>query len=524
VKSLSLRKKLTILVSILLVCCMMVGLIGYFAQQQIKINYQKIENENIVNITALYEAMVAIRTARANIVQLALPNISIEEEKDMHERIANSFKNYKDEDKNFLAHKLDPKELELYGPMKEAADSLELNINKALELQLKSERKEGPSLEAMRQLINEDITDDTKTYQKMFFQMTDWQRADIKKNSDAALAVSKNGTLMSIVSMGVALVFGVMAFGFANHLAKQLLGITLQISNASSTVSLGSESLSTSAVDLSGSVQIQASAVQETASSLEEISAMIRRNSDNASNAKESTIASLNSVKNGQQSVGNMLAAMNEINNNNNAFNEFMVKNSEELGQIANVITNISEKTKVINDIVFQTKLLSFNASVEAARAGEQGKGFSVVAEEVGNLAEMSGNAASEIKSLLDDSIIKVNSIVLTTKVEVEKLVNAGKDKIQAGVKRAHECDSALNEINTTVSSVESLVSEVADASGEQSQGIDEVNKAMGLIDNAVNQNTAATKNVAESATSVLELSTSIKNISLELSILVSGK
>lgn len=523
VKSLSLKKKLIVLVSILLICCILVGLIGYQAQQKIKSNYQKIETENIVNISALYEAMVAIRTARSNIVQLALPNISADEEKDMHERIANSFKNYNDEDKKFLAHELDPKELELYKAMKEAADSLEANIKKALEIQLKSERKEGPVLDSMRKLINDDITDDTKTYQKMFFQMTDWQRADIKTNSDAALAASKKGTFMSILSIAIALIFGVLAFLFAGYLAKQLLGITSQISEASTEVSLGSVSLSTSADDLSGSVQIQAAAVQETASSLEEISAMIRRNSDNASNAKESTFASLESVKNGQQSVANMLTAMNEINNNNNAFNEFIAKNSAELSQIADVITNISEKTKVINDIVFQTKLLSFNASVEAARAGEQGKGFSVVAEEVGNLAEMSGKAASEIKNLLDESIVKVNSIVSKTKIEVEKLVIAGKDKVQAGVARARECDTALNEIITTVSSVESLVAEVADASGEQSQGIDEVNKAMGQIDDAVNQNTVATKNVAESATSVMGLSTSIKNISIELSVLVSG-
>ena len=74
------------------------------------------------------------------------------------------------------------------------------------------------------------------------------------------------------------------------------------------------------------------------------------------------------------------------------------------------LISEIGNKTKVINDIVFQTKLLSFNASVEAARAGEHGKGFSVVAEEVGNLAHMSGNSAKEITQLLESSINRVNN------------------------------------------------------------------------------------------------------------------
>ena len=79
--------------------------------------------------------------------------------------------------------------------------------------------------------------------------------------------------------------------------------------------------------------------------------------------------------------------------------------------EILGYIKSIEEKTKVINDIVFQTKLLSFNASVEAARAGEQGKGFAVVAEEVGNLATMSGTSAEEISKLLESSISHIESI-----------------------------------------------------------------------------------------------------------------
>jgi methyl-accepting chemotaxis protein len=90
-----------------------------------------------------------------------------------------------------------------------------------------------------------------------------------------------------------------------------------------------------------------------------------------------------------------------------------MNKSNDEISSIVKVIAEIGDKTKVINDIVFQTKLLSFNASVEAARAGEQGKGFAVVAEEVGNLATMSGKAAEEISSMLGDSMGKVELIVM---------------------------------------------------------------------------------------------------------------
>ena len=77
----------------------------------------------------------------------------------------------------------------------------------------------------------------------------------------------------------------------------------------------------------------------------------------------------------------------------------------------------------MINDIVFQTKLLSFNASVEAERAGEHGKGFAVVAQEVGNLATMSGESAEEITKILDESVKMVQKLVSSNQVEIEKLV-----------------------------------------------------------------------------------------------------
>lgn len=76
---------------------------------------------------------------------------------------------------------------------------------------------------------------------------------------------------------------------------------------------------------------------------------------------------------------------------------------NKKITEITKVISEVAAKTQVINEIVFKTKLLSFNASVEAARAGDQGRGFSVVAEEVGNLAKMSGDAAKEISNITEE-------------------------------------------------------------------------------------------------------------------------
>lgn len=124
-----------------------------------------------------------------------------------------------------------------------------------------------------------------------------------------------------------------------------------------------------------------------------------------------------------------MITAIEDIHKSNQNMMMSVEKSNANIEEIIQVIHEISNKTKVINEIVFQTKLLSFNASVEAARAGEQGKGFSVVAEEIGSLAAMSGNAAQEISAMLTESTTKVEKIVNTTKSEVGALMIEGKRK-----------------------------------------------------------------------------------------------
>jgi methyl-accepting chemotaxis protein len=188
------------------------------------------------------------------------------------------------------------------------------------------------------------------------------------------------------------------------------------------------------------------------------------------------------------------------------------------------VISDIGDKTKVINDIVFQTKLLSFNASVEAARAGEQGKGFAVVAEEVGNLARMSGNAAKEISDMLDQSILKVRTIVQETKSSVQNLVEQGKSKVASGSEIAKECGHVLEEIVVSVSTVSRMSGEISVASSEQAQGVQEITKAVHQLDEVTQKNSATTHETATAAQHLASQADSLKHIVENLVMTVDGK
>ncbi len=258
-----------------------------------------------------------------------------------------------------------------------------------------------------------------------------------------------------------------------------------------------------SSTRLASGASQQAASLEETAASIEQISAMVNKNAENATKSQEGSNRSRDVAMQGQQVVEEMTHAIQDINHANTEIMGQIETSNREISEIVKVIAEIGSKTKVINDIVFQTRLLSFNASVEAARAGEHGKGFAVVAEEVGNLAEMSGNAAKEISAMLDGSIGKVESIVSQTKSSVERLVRTGKEKVDTGVAIAKRCGEVLSQVVQNVTEANQGISEISSASREQAQGVQEINKAIAQLDQVTQANALGAQQSADTAQKV---------------------
>ena len=289
-------------------------------------------------------------------------------------------------------------------------------------------------------------------------------------------------------------------------------------------LSTTSDMLASSSTELSESATEQASAVQEIASSIDEIDAMTRRNAESATQSSGKSAKTREIVLSGKEQVDELIRIMEHITTTQKEISSQIDLNNSEFKKILNVIEEISAKANIINEIVFQTKLLSFNASVEAARAGDHGKGFAVVAEEVGNLAQMSGQAAKEIGNLLSTSLKQVEEILDVSDREMRLRFENSLSKIESGNQVAVECGKSLEQILSNITAVNDSVSQIANASKEQSRGIQQINDGMAQVDQVTQQNAIVANESSKASHELLDQSTQVQNVIDNLMEIVEGK
>ena len=239
-----------------------------------------------------------------------------------------------------------------------------------------------------------------------------------------------------------------------------LVRIVMQVRVGAETIASASSQVAVGSLELSSRTEEQASSLEETASSMEELTSTVKQNAGSAHEAASLAQSASEAAVEGGTIVSEVMKTMDVINASSR--------------HIADIIG-------VIDGIAFQTNILALNAAVEAARAGEQGKGFAVVAAEVRNLAQRSAVAAKEIKTLIDDSV----------------------GKVDAGVKLVNRAGDAMSDIVTSVQRVSAIIGEISTASKEQSAGIEQVNQAITQMDDVTQQNAALVEETAAAAESL---------------------
>lgn len=261
----------------------------------------------------------------------------------------------------------------------------------------------------------------------------------------------------------------------------------------------------------------QSSSVENVASAMTEIKSMVDSTRDNADRSSGVAKSTASISGDSRSKIVKLVESFDVIKEDNEKVINVIRDNSEQLSDIANTINEIQEKTQVISDIVFQTKLLSFNASVEAARAGEHGKGFSVVAEEIGGLAKLSGDSAIEIAEIIDLSTRRVNELTEMTTKSVESLVLVTEKDLRIGQDLMTECQKALEELVDQSEESSSMASEILNALSEQENGIADINDSINVLNEAQFQLKSSQETSAKEAHALVTKSNLIKNAVIKL-------
>jgi methyl-accepting chemotaxis protein len=318
------------------------------------------------------------------------------------------------------------------------------------------------------------------------FQMENWEEGKLHgafvlktdyKSMDAKIFNGvKQVLLYSLLTVGVVAV----AFYFLNkkmiveplnQAIDAINGASIQTNSASFEISNASHSLAEGASN-------QAASIEETSASLEELTSMTRTNAENAQGVKSLAEETRIKAESGSLEMTEMTDAMHSI-------------------KVAS--DDIAKIIKSIDEIAFQTNILALNAAVEAARAGEAGAGFSVVAEEVRNLAQRSALAAQETGNKIADSI----------------------QRSHRGVEISTKVVKTFQEIVDQIRKVDLMIAQITSASQEQNTGISQINIAITQLDKTTQANAASSEELAAAAQELSSQSNSLQDSILSLAELV---
>ena len=241
------------------------------------------------------------------------------------------------------------------------------------------------------------------------------------------------------------------------HMNDSLVTIVADVRSGTETINAASTEIASGNFDLSQRTEEQAASLQETASSMQDLTNTVRQNADNARQANQLAASASDVAAEGGMVVSQVVDTMGAINASSK--------------KIVDIIG-------VIDAIAFQTNILALNAAVEAARAGEQGRGFAVVAAEVRSLAQRSAAAAKEIKTLIGDSV----------------------ERVDVGSKLVERAGVTMDKVVASVRRVTDIIGEISSASQEQSVGIERVNRTIAQMDEVTQQNAALVEEAAAAA------------------------
>lgn len=336
----------------------------------------------------------------------------------------------------------------------------------------------------------------------------------VQKETEAQLdaAQAKRRTAMLWLSGVVGLIVAGLSFAgwrLKEFIAGQLQGISDLLAGSSQELDESSHKVSNASRSVAEGATQQAASLQETSASMEEMMGMTRRNADSAEQAKKMAGHGRSAAEKAALDIASMTEALHAIANSSQELRQAMDK----INSSSSAITQIM---KTIDEIAFQTNILSINAAVEAARAGESGAGFAVVADEVRALARRSADAAKETAQMIKESSDSSHRGMDVTEKVSGDLLNINKT--------AEQVNASLKAIVGQVRQVDEIVGEISSACQKQNLGIGQVNSALSAMDQVTQSNAAGAEESAAATEELRAQAGDIKSVAVRLQVLVKGE
>ncbi len=294
----------------------------------------------------------------------------------------------------------------------------------------------------------------------------------------------------------------------SSRISHEVSTICENLGSCSRETVAASNQVSSASQHLASGASEQAASLEQTSASMEEMTSMTKRNAENSQSAKKLAEDASNAARKATGDIDTMSHAMQAVGHSSEQLRVAMDKIESSSGEITQIM-------KTIDEIAFQTNILSINAAVEAARAGEAGAGFAVVADEVRALAQRSAEAAKQTARIIKESSDSSRKGMEVTQKVAEDLENMNKTAQQVSV--------SLEAIVNKASQVDEVIAEITTASKEQSEGISQVSIALNQMDKVTQGNAASAEETAAAAEELNAQSMELNHVVALLEELVRG-